>query len=63
MTTTITAWVLTNEAGQFFNQRNGKFDSQVSVTSNVYFDFEKALKVSKAYEAKVKEVTVTVEVK
>lgn len=63
MTTTITAWVLTNEDGQFFNQRNGKFDSKVSVTSNVYFDLEKALKVSKAYEVKVKEVSVTVEVK
>lgn len=63
MTTTITAWVLTNEAGQFLNPRNGKFDSKVSVTSNVYFDLEKALKVSKTYEANVKEVTVTVEVK
>ena len=63
MITTIKAWVLTNEAGQFFNPRNGKFDSKLCLTSNVYFSLEKALKVSKAYEASIKEIIVTVEVK
>ena len=38
MITTIKAWVLTNEAGQFFNPRNGKFDSKLSLTSNVNFE-------------------------
>ena len=63
MTTTITAWVVTNEVGQFLNPRNGKFDSQVSVTTHVYFDIEKAKKMAHFYEGKIREVTVTVEAK
>jgi hypothetical protein len=63
MTTTISAWVLTNDAGQFLNPRNGKYDNQISVTSHIYFDHDKANKIAKAYEAKVTEVTITVEVK
>lgn len=63
MTTTVTAWVIVNDAGQFLNSRNGKFDSEISVTSHVYFNFDKANKVAKAYEAAMKEVTVAVDVK
>lgn len=62
MTTTITAWVIVNDAGQFLNSRNGKFDSEISVTSHVYFNFDKANKVAKAYEVTVREVTVTAKV-
>jgi hypothetical protein len=63
MTTTTTAWIVTNEAGQFLNSRNGKYDSQLSITSHVYFNFDSANRVAKFYEAKVKEITVTVETK
>jgi hypothetical protein len=63
MTTTTTAWIVTNEAGQFLNSHNGKYDSQLSIASHVYFNFDRANRVAKYYEAKVKEITVTVEAK
>jgi hypothetical protein len=63
MTTTTTAWIVTNEAGQFLNLHNGKYDSQLSITSHVYFNFDRANRAAKYYEAKVKEITVTVEAK
>lgn len=63
MTTTTTAWIVTNDAGQFLNSYNGKYDSQLSMTSHVYFNFDRANRVAKYYNAKVKEITVTVEAK
>lgn len=41
------AWVLQNEDGFFWNRRNGHFDSELSVTSHLYYDFERALEAAR----------------
>jgi hypothetical protein len=45
------AWVIRNGEGKFFNPRNGDFEDDLSITSHVYWDRNRALSVAKGYGA------------
>lgn len=45
------AWVIRNGEGKFFNPRNGDFEDDLSITSHVYWDYDRALSVAKGYGA------------
>ena len=45
-------FVIVNEAGQFFNSRNGKLDNGLH-NHNIYWDRNKAEEVAKGYGLKV----------
>jgi hypothetical protein len=54
-------FVIVNEAGQFFNSRNGKLDNDLQ-QHYIYWDRNKAEEVAKGYGLKVESVDIDVKV-
>jgi hypothetical protein len=54
-------FVIVNEAGEFFNSRNGKFYDEL-FHYHIYWDFDKAEKVASGYNLRVAGVGIDVKV-